>query len=439
MVLIIPTQSFAGTATWESVSDREVSNNDPLATKNTEPHMAVRVTDSNVVISSFHEGVSPENCQIYRSGDGGQTWSKITTISKVSSLDHLGDPVTTATNNGNLYVVCVEFGGSTKYLRVASSTNGGTTWAVSNGVGGTTNSLDKPWIAADSNSGSSFVNNVYLCWSDFSTNPSSIKFKRYIPFDPDTSIVTIATAGHGCNITVGPSGQVYVAYDDLLGNIKMKRNLNGGNPSNWTGPYTVGSYTALTLTCGGGHECIRGIQTTTPFRVNHFPYLSTSSDGGVHVAWMTNGGTTTLADVRYATTTTCKSSSDSCTGWGTPIKVNLDTGARDQWEPAITVSKAGNIVHISAYDRRDDTSNIFYRPYDYHCHYAPPTTTCKSTTNWSNIQISSQGNTNIDLSTFVDDYHGVTSSSVREAYSVWTDHRATPAGDYDIYADRTTT
>ncbi|AIF84049.1 hypothetical protein NTE_01991 [Candidatus Nitrososphaera evergladensis SR1] len=134
-----------------------------------------------------------------------------------------------------------------------------------------------------------------------------------------------------------------------------------------------------------------------------------------------------------------KATASTCCSFSQPIK---DTLNRDQWEPAIVASKVRNVIHITAYDRRNDANNILYRPYDYYC-YNDSFVSRSSQEGWFNQQISSVDSANKQTSGntwFLDDYHGIATSTVREAYTVWTDSRninGTNAANFDIYSDRT--
>jgi hypothetical protein len=62
---------------------------------------------------------------------------------------------------------------------------------------------------------------------------------------------------------------------------------------------------------------------------------------------------------------------------------------------------------------------------------------CTINTDWSNDQVTTNGGTNLDQSPIIDDYHAISTSSAREAYTAWTDHRdVINAANYDIYANR---
>lgn len=339
------------------------------------------------------------------------------------------------------------------YVVMQRSTDSGNTWPNSYTVVGhqSGDNLDKPWIATDTNSGSSFKDNVYGCWTDFSGGTSQIYFKRYvasgsstIPYDSDSNKFPIYSGitSSGCSIAIGPLGQIYVVFDDGVGDIYLKRNLHGGDPTMWdTTAYTVGTYNFLTTYCStnkGTYECINGY-LGHQFRVNHYPSVAVDSTGSVHVTWMTATSSGTLTNVMYTNSNSCGTPTGTCTFGTIPIQVNRDSGAVDHWEPAIKVSSTGNVIHITAYDRRDDPqNNIFYRPYDYYCSYGS-LINCMSQSQWSNVSISTAGSTNLDQGAYIDDYHGVTTSNLRQVYNVWTDSRSIGSNtNYDIYSELTT-
>ncbi|WP_148701803.1 hypothetical protein [Candidatus Nitrososphaera evergladensis] len=249
----------------------------------------------------------------------------------------------------------------------------------------------------------------------------------------------------GCNIAVAQDGTIYVVYERTgtngNGGIELRRNTAGGDSGGWDSTtYTVGNWTRFTLTCGDNFvQCIKGYNGNT-IRVTHYPSIATDPETGVHVVWTTNN-TNTGADVLYA-------NADPCCSFSTPVKIDLETNKTDQWEPAIAISNAA-VIHVSAYDRRFDANNTWYRQYDYYCYYS--FTACDSQSLWFNKQITLVNSTNLDTTdgttharNFVDDYHGIATSSEaspgREAYIVWTDSRnINPSNlhNFDIYFDMT--
>ncbi len=418
-----------------------------------EPAVASKA-DASALVSGNNDQ-NGNNCDIFQSTNGGTGWNSKGVLSKVSQSDAFSDPSITLDSSGNFYYTCVEFNPSNNtgiYVVMQESSDGGNTWPNSYVVvTHHTDKVDKPWIAADHVSGSPYKNNVYGCWTElYSNGTNKIFFKRYvvsgsstIPYDSDSNKVQLDSgAVSGCSIAIGPGGQVYVAWANGGttggGTIYLKRNLSGGNPSSWQGPYTVGTWESLPFNanCPSGYECVNGIDGgATPFRVTHFPSIAIDSSGAVHVTWMTYTGPATLTDILYTNSNSC--GSGSCQFASPPIQVNLDINTTDQWEPAISVSNSGNIIHITAYDRRDDTNNQFYRPYDYFCSYGT-FINCLNQSQWTNTPSSTAGSSNLDLTSDLDDYHSVTTSNIRQAYNVWTDSRNISSNNnYDIYAERT--
>ena len=72
------------------------------------------------------------------------------------------------------------------------------------------------------------------------------------------------------------------------------------------------------------------------------------SNGNLYVTWAdsSNGD----ADIFLAY------SQDNGGSWNGPVRVNNDTTQNDQFFPAVSVSEEG-WVHVTFYDRRNDTSN----------------------------------------------------------------------------------
>jgi hypothetical protein len=438
--LLIPSVTFTEASVWIGQYDYKVTTDDPLAQKQTEPDIAESAYSPSTIVEGNNDAYG-NNCQIYQSTDGGQTWNHKGDLGKQSTLDDLGDPSVTSDYSGNFYYSCFEtpqLGNTNYYVQMGKSSDG-SSWSTSAAVGPTTDDIDKPWVAADSNpsTSSQYSNHVYLCWQDLSASPIGVYFKRFVPFDSSSTLID-STPFSACSIAIGPHGEIYVVYEST-GTIRLKRNLHGGDPSYWDPPwpsngYIVGSYTEFQTPSGYSctfngktYDCVKGYNGVG-IRVDNAPTISVDSNGGIHIAWATYGGSSTLGDVMYTNAQTCCS-------FNTPINLNLNNGATDQWEPAIVVSPVANVVHITAYDRRDDTGNTVYKIWDYTCNYNLPNTNCMSATQWSSTRVTNNGGTNLDGSSYVDDYHGIAGSKYIEAVTAWTDHRDSTASNYDIYAN----
>ncbi len=444
------------------------SSGNSLIGKQVESSIAVYEPNQNILVAGFMDPVvsiippiGSGNCLIYRSGDGGVNWSKITEVPRTPGSSKEADPVVTVDSNGKFYLTCISFHQDPNTLVVdpsdivvVTSIDSGTSWTPLTNVlptltGG--NFYDKPWIAADRSLNATTQNNVYLCWTEFTTTSTIIKFKRIVPADPVVRVLANGTQTDngvtGCNIAVGPQGQVFVSWMKFngtsTGHIELIRNYNTGVNGSWTGIVPAGNFTQYSLCPGTSDRCIDGVGTSK-IRVSHFPSMDVDPNGVIHIAYAHNG-TITKGDIRYVRSDNCKTSnpvSDPCT-FSAPVKINIDDNATnpqaDQFEPELIVSMKTSqaTVHVTVNDRRDDSTNKSWKPYDYHCHVD---TNCTSSTNWFNGVISNQNSSNLDGSIFVGDYHGLVSSVIREAIALWVDHREVIQLDnYDIWGDRTRT
>ncbi|MGI0013107.1 MAG: hypothetical protein ACREBU_06660, partial [Nitrososphaera sp.] len=158
----------------------------------------------------------------------------------------------------------------------------------------------------------------------------------------------------------------------------------------------------------------------------------------LHVAYSTYVDPGTLANIMYTEGSDCTTSGVSCT-WSSPKNIVKDGGlAVDQWDPAIAISPDTNTIHVTALDRRSSADNTTWEPWHYHCHYA--SFDCKTVnTNWLVTSVTTESSWNIDSTTLIGHYHGITTSAAREANTVWPDTRLHLGNqDFNIFSDWTT-
>ncbi len=445
-----------GDVPWESNTGYLVSNPITLEDSST-----VYPLNQQTLIDGLFSR-SDAKCHIYTSTDGGITWSLRYNVTLTPLSTQGSDPVVTASKNGTLYSACLSFNllsppFSVSDIVVSKSNNGGANWTdLTPTVVHTTNGFgqDKEWIAADQSSNTVTQNNVYLTWvndTNTSVNISEIKFKRLQP--PDSGPPQTLTRGPplnnvtGPSIAIGPQGQVYIAYENDTsptgGEIDIVRSYTAGTAGSWTHK-TVGTFIRYPI-CNLPiqHEttdCIRGFENT-PFRAAHLPSIGVDPTGTVHITYENYSGPITRGDILYTQSSNCKTSGDPCT-FSKLIKINLDNTNTDKFQPQLVVStrSLNATIHVVVYDRRDDPTNVFWIPYDYHCNVA---TDCTKSGNWVNTKITGVTglqSTNYDHFDVVGDYHGLASSALREAYPTWT-RNIGPSGssNYDIFANRSRT
>ncbi|MGI0013964.1 MAG: hypothetical protein ACREBU_11065, partial [Nitrososphaera sp.] len=321
---------------------------------------------------------------------------------------------------------------------------------------------DKPWIATDTRDPSSpYRDNVYVCWTKFDDPAGTQKtmFKRIWPNAGPIRQVSFGYYGTEhpgtgedalCQVTVGVDGIVYVTWQRLnnpdIAKIQLKRSFNGGE-SFETLAQTVITFGRFLVNYGSNCPqelpgappklwgCLKGISGSgieTP--AVHSTAVDTLAYN-VHVAYSSYDAST-LADIRYIQGTNCSTPEVAC-DWLTPsVKIVKDGNlARDQFDPAITVSPDTYTIHVTAMDRRNSAGNTSWRPFHYHCHFA--SSDCKLQASWYVVGISTINSNNFDLDEFIGHYHGITTSAAREADTIWTDTRFNLFNqDRNIFGDR---
>jgi hypothetical protein len=221
------------------------------------------------------------------STDGGGTWTPSSTLQLHADWTILADPGLAWAQGDTVYLVGVAFGGTDggdpKGTVVYKSTDAGKTWGPPVVVDDTTG--DKPWIAADPNTG-----NVFAVWNDtsvgllrFARSPDGISWNGAGNDPKFTDVVPMGTASP--DIAVAPNGDIYIAWLNiaLSTDVAVRKSIDGGNtlipmPSAATGITTT---FALTPLLDGQWPVLPG----GTFRVITEPSLSIGPGNEVTVAW----------------------------------------------------------------------------------------------------------------------------------------------------------
>ncbi len=369
----------------------------------------------------------------YTSSDGGSTWSNQllpgfpgdTTTTALSAFAVASDPALVFDKNGNLYYTGIVFnvqGGKAVAGTVftAKSTDGGVSFSqiVLVSTGSRTVFNDKPYMATDNTNGT-FTGRVYATWTKFTTTADimiSHSSNGGLTFSSPVKVST-STTNQGSVPVVGPSGELYVVWNDLSNSrIEAAKSTDGG--VSFSSPVTVSTYIPLPSPL-----------PNSKFRVNSFPAAAVDdTNGNVYVAWADyrNGN----ADVLFSRSTTHGSS------WNTPVKINDDTTTNDQFFPWMTVSSGR--LSVDFYDRRPDPANhlvdVFYaQSTDGGSSFSPNIRVTDVSSNPDAVLFSGG-------QSFIGDYIGIASNATT-AHPVWTDLRnespSTPS-EQDIFTDSLT-
>jgi len=315
----------------------------------------IAVSGQNIVV-----GYNDEGDHVSYSTDGGSTWRQSRLSTYPGVLATSGDPVVAAGPNNRFYhsfLAGNTLGQST--IGVARSDNGGASWsAPTNATATVTGTLggfhDKEWMAVDNHPASRFRGNVYVSWTMFSPQTSSIRFVRStdggLTWSQAMAVTELSQQDNlaeqvvqGSFIATGPGGEVYVAwYDSRVNGIRLRQSLDGG--ATFSDPVTALSPVGFTFS----------VYLTGNFDVPAFPQIAVDSSSGPSrgTVYVTANALTSAGHMDVFLTR----SSDGGATWSAPLRVNNDATTTDQFMPAIAVAENGN-VGVAFYDRRNDPDN----------------------------------------------------------------------------------
>jgi hypothetical protein len=244
-------------------------------------------------------------------------------------------------------------------MAVAKSTDGGRTYPAATYFsfqGGQNHFNDKPMITADTNPNSPFRDHVYVAWDAANGGSTGGGVRVASSADGGTSFtVTRADdpSGPGRAIGavpfVGPSGELYVAWNDYMANtIAFNRSFDGG--ATWDGQRVIAAK-QIPFSAPIPAEGFRGALV--------YPSCAADRSSGVHrgrlfCSWMdlTSGGTTDIL-VSY--------SDNQGLSWSSPLPATdqfvLPVDRFNHWLSADPVT---GDVNVSFYDTRNDTTGSRY-------------------------------------------------------------------------------
>jgi hypothetical protein len=169
------------------------------------------------------------------STDGGQTWKASPALALPKGATVMTDPTLAWDDSNNVFLV-----GLTGYdpptwttigIVIYKSTDGGQTWSEPNPIHNSPGD-DKQWVAGDGNATSPFHGRVYTVWDN-----DAIAFARTI----DHGATWTGTSGNGAGypiadgltvypeITVSDNGTVYVVSTDTASYVQMLVSTDGGD------------------------------------------------------------------------------------------------------------------------------------------------------------------------------------------------------------------
>ena len=354
-----------------------------------ETSIAVDPSNPLVIIGGFNDyrdpGVAGQG--VIFSADGGTTWTDLgPAIPNLPGFTATGgDPGLAFDSNSRAYYCHLGGGPGATFTKsngvfVASSTNGGATWAPTVAVAsnvwpgfGTVPFEDKPFIAADEYPGSPFTDRAYVSWTRFYDGPhpnggvtggGNILFSRSTnngatwsaPIIVSSAALqpgNVGTGGMGTSFVQGSepevaaNGDVYVVYF-FGGRVDVSRSTDGG-----------GSFAAPTQPFGAvfGTNSISSPLPNMHLRMNGFPNIETdpTRPGNVYVVAVADpdgvGVGTDGSDVIFS-----RSTNNGAT-WGPKVTLNDDGLGKNQFFPWMAVDPVTGHICVIWYDTRLDAGN----------------------------------------------------------------------------------
>lgn len=340
-----------------------------------ETTVAVSPVNPDVVLATAHIEIDYKTgdyvAKIFRSNDGGRTFDTgripPMIINGVEYKSHY-DPVLTFARNGTAYFTAVHAWPNVYFaeryaLVVHRSTDGGLTWAPSlisehlpaAGEKEAITYPDKEWIAVD-NSGGATDGHVYLAWihidSRFTDRAKRFDIRVVRSADGGATWSTptsLGPAGVMPFITVGASGEVYLATADHIG-WWLRVSHDGGA--------TFGE--AKTIAPMSGAD---GTLPHTKYAV--IPHHQLAADasngpgrGNLYFIYPSGSGAN---EQQQPAAVKFRRSSDGGMTWSAPLVLSAPQLGRDALMPAIASDLVTGEVFASWLDRQHDPENKLAR------------------------------------------------------------------------------
>ena len=307
--------------------------------------------------------------QVYRSIDGGTTWSRQT----VNAAGDNGDPVAAVDTNGNFYFGHLH--GAQDGNSCYRSSDAGLTWNFRNNFG-TTNVYDddKEWLLVDWSPNSPYKNTMYSTWAEFdsyssslSTDSSRILLSRSNDGGMSwTAPVRLSRQGGNCGFNaikgsvpaIGPNGELYITWcgktiSASSSSVWFQKSLDGG--ATWMMQDKIVDTQGPTW-----YYSVPGFVYGTGF-----PGIATDVSGGQHngniyVTWCDQRNGANNTDIFLARST------DGGTTWNT-VMVNNDNTGKHQSHPWVCVDQTSGAVYMVWYDKRNysDMNSDVYLGWSY--------------------------------------------------------------------------
>ncbi|MGD9379635.1 MAG: T9SS type A sorting domain-containing protein [candidate division WOR-3 bacterium] len=411
-------------------------NNDTTGEVQNEEQIVMNPRDSTNLVAVWRDfRVGYRQVAYAYSFDGGLTWGQDLFIEPQYTWD--SDPGLTVDTAGNFYAVILSFFSTQQPngLFVYKSTDGGVSWSgpvtVINNVPDVFE--DKELIACD-RSGGPHTDNLYVAWTRFGAMRDILLCRST---DGGNSFVGPVTVSDGNNVQwpvpcVGPNSEVYVAWVEYPPDrICLDRSYDGGQ--------TFGSDITI-QNVNDMSRIINGSIWVFSFPAMDIDITNGPYQGNMYVAYMDDSPGFTDTDLFFTRST----DGGNTWSQKVRINDDQLNNGCDQFHPWLMVAPDGSIIVVFL-DRRNDPGNLLMDCYmttsiDAGNTWSPneriSTVSCDPTAGSTFMELiddpmsTEQPEILAGRAGLIGEYIGVTASSISDIHPLWTDTRL---GDQDVF------
>jgi len=411
-------------------------NNDTTTEVQNEEQIVMNPKDSTNLVAVWRDfRVGYRQVAYGYSFDGGLTWNQDLFVEPQYIWD--SDPGLSVDTAGHFYAVILSYFSTSQPngLFVYKSTDGGASWTgpvtVINNVPGVFE--DKELIACD-RSGGPYTNNLYVAWTRFSSVTEILMCRST---DGGNSFVGPVTINDENGVQwpvpcVGPNGEVYIAWVQYSpARIRLDRSFDGGQT--FGNDITVQNVDVAS-------RYINGAIWVFSFPAIDVDITSGPYMGHIYVAYMDDAPGFNDTDIYF----TCSTDSGTTWSPKVRINDDPLNNGCDQFHPWLTVASDGSIIVVFL-DRRNDPANLFMDLYmttstdggnTWSQNERISTVSCDPTAGSDDVgRFKHTINTTAPTilahrAGLLGEYIGVTASSIDDIHPIWTDTRM---GHQDVF------